>query len=353
MKQLILDDIYSWSVFSETRQVDFNGHLCVHAEGNVLIDPVQMIESDLNHLHELGGASVIVITNSDHEREAEQFRNRTGAEIAVHEADAAALSVKADRLLQDHEEIVTGMQVVHLQHGKSPGEIALYLPENRVVLIGDLVVGSPMGNFTLLEDSKLENASKAALELRKILSLSFDTILVGDGHSIFQGARQKLLESLERRTDVYINRINIGEIQWTRNSAPAPYDFEDKDIDSLIGAKHLGYRIIRLSPNNASFPMHLHNFAEEMFCVMNGQCTLKTPRGDVRVTEGDFIAFRPGDSGAHKFVNEGNAPCTLLAIGVVLPYDVTEYPDSDKIFPFVAKRVFRKSEHIDYWTDEV
>ena len=108
MKRLIFDDIYSWSIFSEMRQVDFNGHLWVRPEGNVLIDPVPMIDSDLNQFDGLGGASLIVLTNSDHEREAEFFRKRTGANITIHEADADALEVAADRQITvaDGEEIV-------------------------------------------------------------------------------------------------------------------------------------------------------------------------------------------------------------------------------------------------------
>ena len=79
MKQLIYSDIYSWSIFSEMRQLDFNGHLWVRSEGNILIDPVPMIDSDLNQLAALGGAELIVITNCDHEREAEDFRKHTGS----------------------------------------------------------------------------------------------------------------------------------------------------------------------------------------------------------------------------------------------------------------------------------
>ena len=79
MKRSIFDDIYSWSIFSEMRQIDFNGHLWVRSEGNVLIDPVAMIDSDLDQLDQLGGAALIVLTNRDHEREADAFRKRKGA----------------------------------------------------------------------------------------------------------------------------------------------------------------------------------------------------------------------------------------------------------------------------------
>ena len=207
--------------------------------------------------------------------------------------------------------------------------------------------------MTLLADEKLENPSKAALELRKILALPFDAILVGDGHSILQDARQRLAECLQGRTDIYINRINIDEIDWVKRDAPEPYNFEDKDIDPLIGAQLLGYRLIRLHPNNASFPMHFHHFSEEMFYVMEGECTLQTPRGDLTITVGDFIAFPPGEAGAHKIVNTGKAACTVLAVGMTQPHGVSEYPDSNKVFPYVSGRLFRKDDNVGYWDGEV
>ena len=39
MKRLIFEDIYSWGVFSRDRQIDFNGHLWVRPDGNILVDP--------------------------------------------------------------------------------------------------------------------------------------------------------------------------------------------------------------------------------------------------------------------------------------------------------------------------
>ena len=48
MKRLIFEDMYTWGVFSPERQVDFNGHLWVRPDGNILIDPVAMSDADSN-----------------------------------------------------------------------------------------------------------------------------------------------------------------------------------------------------------------------------------------------------------------------------------------------------------------
>lgn len=353
MKRLIFEDMYTWGCFSPQRQIDFNGHLWVRPDGNILIDPVAMSEDDREQLNALGGAKHIVLTNADHERDAAVFQEWTGAEILVHEADAEALAVAPARSVQHGETIVPGLHVIHLQHGKSPGEIALYFPEKQTVLFGDLVVGAPMGALTLLDDAKLADPPQAALELRKILALRFNTVLVGDGHSIFKDARQHLIDCLQARRDIYINRIHIDDIAWHHKNAPHPYDFEDKDIDPLVGGKNLGYRVIRLQPGKMSFPMHFHNFGEEMCYVMEGACILRTPRGDVPVQQGDFLAFPPGTVGAHKFVNTSDAPVTLFILGTTTPYDVSEYPDSNKVLPYVVGKIYRKDPSLSYWDGEV
>ena len=361
MKRILFDDLYLWSVFNETRQLDFNGHLWVRPEGNVLVDPVPMIPSDLEQLERLGGAAWIVITNGDHERQAAFFRERTGAKIAAHTLDANALSLPVDRQVEDGEEIVPGLVAIHLRHGKSPGELALYWPQKKLVLAGDLVVGGPVGRVSLLMDEKLQDPPRAALELRKVLALDFAHLLVGDGHAILHQGRERLLECLEERGDIFINKINVDEIDWvpvtqsarlSSAGRPAGYQWDDKDIDPRIGARHLGYRLIRLPPGQATFPLHFHHAVEELTYVMEGECTLVSPRGTFPARQGDFIAFPPGPRGAHKFRNEGNATCVLLVLGNVLPDDVGEYPDSQKVFPRVAGAIFRKKDAVGYWEGE-
>ena len=356
MKQILHEDMFCWSVFSEPRQIDFNGHLWVRGEGNVLIDPVAMSESDPHQFDRLGGAVLIVLTNADHEREAAFFRARTGASVVVHSDDADALSVDVDRMVEDGEEIVPGLETIHLRHGKSPGEIALYWPARRLVLAGDLVVGAPLGRLSLLMNDKLADPPRAALDLRKILARPFDAILVGDGHSIMHGAREKLLECLERREDIYINKVNVEELPWLEAIDRPGYSWQAKDIDPLVGGRRLGYQFVRLPQGESICPLHFHHFGEEMFYAVEGTCTLRTPRGDWPVRAGDVIAFPPGPSGAHAFINEGSGECVLLALGEQLAHDVCEYPNSRKINVF-AKRatgdaIYQTGDCVSYWEGE-
>ena len=81
MKQLHRKDLFGWSEFNKERNLDFHSVLWVREGGNVLIDPLPMSEHDHSHLQRLGGVNFIVITNSDHCRDAEHIASSTGAVI--------------------------------------------------------------------------------------------------------------------------------------------------------------------------------------------------------------------------------------------------------------------------------
>lgn len=353
MKRVMFDDLYSWSVFNEEKQFDFNGYLWVREAGNILIDPVPMSASDLEQLDKLGGAALIVLTNRDHERDAVAFRERTGAQIVAHEADAPLFELAVDRTVAEGEEIVPDLGVLHLAHGKSPGEIVLIWRGGTAAFIGDYVWGHPVGSLVLGAEPAVVDPAQAALQLRKLLALpKLDALLLGDGHSILSGARDALLAMLEARADIYINRINLDEIPWQTRQAPANFGYVFKDVDTLIGARHLGYQVIRLDAGKKGFPLHFHHFEEELGVVLDGTCTMRTSRGNVALRKGDFVAFPPGPNGDHQYINDGTEPCTMLLLSNVTPSDISEYPDSNKVNMRGVRQIFRKDEAVDYWDRE-
>jgi len=119
MKTLHRPDLFGWSAFDETRNVDFNSVVWVRPGGNVAVDPLFLSAHDLAHLRELGGVSTVVITNSDHVRAARDLSVAFGAVIAVPAAEAAVIDLPVDRSLQDGDEVVTVLRVFELQGSKN------------------------------------------------------------------------------------------------------------------------------------------------------------------------------------------------------------------------------------------
>ena len=129
-----------------------------------------------------------------------------------------------------------------------------------------------------------------------------------------------------------------------------------KDLDPLVDARRLGYQLVRLPQGQSICPLHFHHFGEEMFYALQGDCTLRTPRGDWPVCAGDIVAFPPGLSGAHTFINERDRECVLLALGQQLAHDVCEYPNSEKINGFAkadtGDNIYRQGDCVGYWEGE-
>jgi len=188
----LLPDVLRWTWFSEKFQYDFNGHLVRHASGNLCIDPVEMSAEVLEELAR-EQPSRILLTNRNHFRAAERVRARTGARVAVHPADAAFVREKGVTV---DDELAIGQHVgpfkIVAADGKSPGEIALYDAARKLLLVGDACVGNPPGACGLLPAAVMDAPETLKASLRRLATLDFDTLLVGDGEPILSGGRAAL-----------------------------------------------------------------------------------------------------------------------------------------------------------------
>jgi glyoxylase-like metal-dependent hydrolase (beta-lactamase superfamily II) len=195
--QEILTGIFTWPWFSEPHGYNFNGHLILHPGGNLCIDPVEPPATDLEETARRG-VSKILLTNRNHSRAANQIRARTGARTAIHPADAPHAR-KEDAELDDELNIgdKIGPFVVVGAAGKSPGEVALHWPERKILIVGDSVVGDPPGKCKLLPEKVIDDLPRLRESVRGLLSLDFDTLLVGDGAPILQNAKAALTELVE------------------------------------------------------------------------------------------------------------------------------------------------------------
>jgi Metallo-beta-lactamase superfamily len=194
MKLLHRPDLYCWSEFNTERNIDFHSIAWLRSAGNILIDPLPLSAHDLAHLQSLGGASWIVITNSDHIRASQEITKITGAQIAAPQGERDTFPISIDRWLSDGDEIVPGLQAIALHGSKTPGELALLL-EATTLITGDLVRAHRAGALMLLPDAKLADRHLALDSVRRLAGLDrVETVLVGDGWQIFQDGQARLQE---------------------------------------------------------------------------------------------------------------------------------------------------------------
>lgn len=195
MRQL-LPGVLTWSWFSEPHCYDFNGTLFVHDSGNLCVDPVPASDDVLDQLEE-EGVSQILITNRNHTRASNQVAERTGAQVAIHPADAAHAREQGthiDAALEVGQRV--GPFTVIGVPGKSPGEIALHDPARGILVVGDAVIGNPPGALSFLPDRVVDDPAQLRNSVRALLELEFDALIVGDGVPILEGAKPKLRDLL-------------------------------------------------------------------------------------------------------------------------------------------------------------
>jgi len=190
----IVNDVLTWSWFSQPHGYNFNGWLLKLPGGNRCVDPVEpppeVVEEIVRE-----GVSQILLTNRNHSRAANHVRTRTGALTLIHPAGAEHArkqQTEVDGELRVGEKI--GPLTVVGVPGKSPGEVALHWPERRVLFIGDAVIGHPPGRCGLLREHVMEDPPRLRVSVTQLLSLDFATLLVGDGEPILRDAKERLRE---------------------------------------------------------------------------------------------------------------------------------------------------------------
>jgi len=123
-------------------------------------------------------------------------------------------------------------------------------------------------------------------------------------------------------------------------------------VKSGVMPQNLNFDLRQLNPEQFSAPYHFHRYAEELFMVVSGSMTLRTPDGLDIVTSGDLVFFEMGETGAHQFYNHGTEPCIYLDVRTFIGYDVCEYPDSGKLLLAPSMEVFDKESKVGYFQGE-
>lgn len=187
MKRLHRRDLFSWSVFSERLDIDFNSFLWVREGGNVVIDPLPLTAHDREHLKTLGGVAWIVLTNSDHVRAARELAAEYGAQLAGPEGERDTFPLRCERWLRTGDELVPGLRTCELFGSKTPRELALQL-ETTTLISGDLIRAHRAGSLMLLlPEQGLKDQERALTSIEQLPERArIEAVLVGDGWCVFR-----------------------------------------------------------------------------------------------------------------------------------------------------------------------
>ena len=117
-----------------------------------------------------------------------------------------------------------------------------------------------------------------------------------------------------------------------------------------LDAELLGCGLYDVPPDGRIWPYHWHVGNEEWLVVVSGRPTLRTPAGERELAPGDVVNFPQGEAGAHAVSNRSNET-VRLAVFSTLRNGYGVFPDSGKVA--VHGGIFRRTDAVDYWDDEI
>lgn len=125
------------------------------------------------------------------------------------------------------------------------------------------------------------------------------------------------------------------------------------DVARAVGSTATAMFIYDLAPGQSQSPYH-YEYEEEWVLVVDGTVVVRTPDGEHFLERGDLVCFPSGAAGAHKLMNQSDAPARTLMFSSSQVPAVSVYPDSNKIGVWpgneVDELVFRRNTAVP-WSD--
>lgn len=127
--------------------------------------------------------------------------------------------------------------------------------------------------------------------------------------------------------------FNLNQIYNYNDEKGEVFGFQKSESVSPYrsGEGKLSVNFYSLQPGKSNYPYHQHTGNEEVFYIISGTATLKTPKGDIEVSEGDVIVMPPNENGAHMLSNHSNEPLFYLDVHTVSSPEVVIYPNTGKV----------------------
>lgn len=144
------------------------------------------------------------------------------------------------------------------------------------------------------------------------------------------------------------------ELDLTENKSPISHFSwsSSQQLEELVKSKYLHFEIKSLFPKKFSYPYHFHRNAEELFVILEGEATLRTPDGYRTLSKGDIVFFEEGPDGCHQIYNHSDVSFIYIDLRTRANVDVCEYPDSKKINILPSLDIFEKQSRIPYYKGE-
>lgn len=119
--------------------------------------------------------------------------------------------------------------------------------------------------------------------------------------------------------------VNLSKIFDPETEHNKSFEFRNATVGAQGGKTFVTF--YTLMPGKSNYPYHYHTAMEEVFYIISGVGTLRTPEGEKTVTEGDVIIFPANANGAHQLTNTSDDVLVYLDVDTFATPEVVFFPD--------------------------
>jgi glyoxylase-like metal-dependent hydrolase (beta-lactamase superfamily II) len=185
-----------WTILDERIDFRSEAYAVGHADGTVLIDPLPLSDELARSLEPV---QAIVITGGFHQRACWTARRLYGAPVYA-PAGADGLDEAPDESYEDGAILPGGLRALERPGPTNPHfALTLSLPgDTLVVFAADLLMRGADGPFAFVPDDHQDDPARSRDSVRRLLTLSPDTLCPAHGAPSIGSATARIREALDR-----------------------------------------------------------------------------------------------------------------------------------------------------------
>ena len=159
-----------------------SAYLVERPEGNLLVDAPRYVPPLVRDFEARGGLGIILLTHRDDVADADQYAERFGARVVIHEDDRRAAPYATDVLTGSGPTELRPGLVAFPVPGHTKGSV-VYLLEDRFLFTGDsLYFSRRRQRLSAFRDATWYSWEEQARSLARLADLRFEWVLPGHGN---------------------------------------------------------------------------------------------------------------------------------------------------------------------------
>ena len=155
---------------------------------------------------------------------------------------------------------------------------------------------------------------------------------------------------------------NSDQLPAKHQNLHSGYEYFKKIVMSGENGNKCNVSVYEIPPGKSAYPYHYHYQSEEVFYIISGSGTLRTPDGEIVVATGDILAFPAGEAGAHKLTNASKTEMLVyIDFDTYHSPEISFMPDSNKTVLYGKgskvgethfRRITKNGVEVDYYENE-